>query len=430
MHKSLTIVCLLAVAIVVLGASGCEDRGSNFKPREVEKAAVGNHDHVFSHEFILQLGNKYQQVYLRSVNPGENFLWDKRLPYLILLSPEGEDQEFYLHHGLVQLVEDLLASGEIEPMYIVLWPSAPVLGTFFYAGHSYGAGLYDHALGTSLIEYLEALPYLASGDQSQRGIGGFGQGAYGAYRAAILNPGTFGSVSGVDGPLDFDGSDGQGGLIPLLDSVFVEQPWLTPANFRNDFYGAGVDSSGFDTAQARPISRLFTTGALAFTPHDQNLDSLILIHPYPDTMPTELRVTIDTNLRWTAGHILTTDSTALIDKVIAEDGHYFHFHLPFTPNHRPYNPIWNYWLAENLENRLSADGSELAGVDLWLGTSPDAKWGYHNMTMSWYNTLSSRGLDPQLYEYRGYEGLPARQYAYVYDALRQILIFHSHSFNK
>jgi len=201
------------------------------------------------------------------------------------------------------------------------------------------------------------------------------------------------------------------GLIDLMDSVFVEQPNLTQANFRWDF----------DSSSSNPVSRLFCGGGLAFTPHDQNLDSLITV----SSVQTPIEVTIDEDLRGTIPHILA-DSVTLIDSIITRDDKDLDFHIPFSFDSRPYSPIWDIWLEENLENLYT--GSELINTDVWIGTSPEAKWGYHEMTMSWVATM---GPDvATVYEYDGDDGRPATHNQYVYDLLRKMLKFHSESFSK
>ena len=75
-----------------------------------------------------------------------------------------------------------------------------------------------------------------------------------------------------------------------------------------------------------------------------------------------------------------------------------------------------------------AGAGALDGVNQWIATSPDAHYGFHEMTMSWVSTLQANGYAPEVYQYDGYDDKPAVGNEYVYDLIREMLIFHSQSF--
>jgi len=419
-HKIL-IVGLLALSVALIW--GCSDRSTEPDQLTYDASTFTHFTHQFYHELIVQVGNGHQLQPLMFYIPEVALDMNHPVPLLVLLAPEGEDEYFYIHHGLLGLYQEMLAKGEIEDMAIVTLPPdgiAPIFGGYFYAGHGLPAGKYDDIMGSKLWEFL-ALDRLRGAlvvdNPSKRGIGGVGMGAYGAFRTVLRNPGFWGSVSGADGPLDFDGADENSGLIALMDSVFVEQPNLTQANFRTEF----------DSSRSNPISRLFCGGSLTFSPHDQNLEDLVIeeVVQYPGQLP-QTRISLDEDLRGTAGYIIM-DSTTLVENVIKQDKRNMDFHLPFSFDKRPYRPIWDLWQENNLERLYT--GSQFANTDVWIGTSEDAKWGYHDMTMSWANTLGDNIVD-ELYQYSGTESRPATDNEYVYDLLREMLKFHSDSFNK
>lgn len=277
---------MAALVVLLMLAAGCTDRGSNpDRPDPAESGLEPGMHHVMSDAFIVQVGNRTSQlpftVYWPDVSyfiPGAG---SEEIPLLILLAPEGETKNFYIQHGLPGIADRLIADGEIDPMAIVMFENKSAFGGHFYAGNkSNGAGKWDRVFGEDLIPYLETRysTNIYKGDPGKRGIGGFGQGAYGAYRATIINDSLFGSVSGADGPLDFDGPNGDGGLIHLMDSVFVEQPNLTAETFRRS------PPVGFDTSSTRyPISQMFAGGAMAFSPMYFNLDSFITYSVSVDT---------------------------------------------------------------------------------------------------------------------------------------------------
>ncbi|MEA3296965.1 MAG: hypothetical protein U9R56_03795, partial [candidate division Zixibacteria bacterium] len=342
----------------------------------------------------------------------------KNVPLLILLPPQGADRYFYFNHGLKKLADEMISTGEIEPMLITCISNDRVFGGYFYAGDSYGAGLYDSLIGDALIEYMyNAYEPMLLKDSPIQGISGVGMGAYGAFRAALIHPGVFTSVSGVDGPLDFDGGEGYGnGLIDLMDTVFTkEQTGLNAGNF----------TSTFDSSLIYPVSRLFIGGSIAFSPHDTLVTVDVIKRRDVNTGLEYNTITIEDSSRYTL-----EDTATLITHIISEDAYNFDFHLPFNYTERPYDSIWvQYWLPNNLENLLT-NSNGLNNVDIWIGTSQDAWRGYHNQTMSWLNTLQNDPSisEPTSYEYTGYSGNPATNQQYVYDLLREILVFHSNSF--
>jgi hypothetical protein len=413
---------LISVILIlsVMLALGCSDRATETgETTELERGVFTHHQHVFFDELKLQVRNSESFAPYQHYLPEITWRGDHPVPLLVLLAPEGGDEYFYVHHGLGELASEMIDNDEIEPMVIVTLASEAneVFGGFFYAGDQLPGGKYDDIFASKLLAHLvTVLPAQIVDDPSKHGIGGIGMGAYGAFRAALLNPGDWGSVSAVDGPLDFDGVDGTSGLISLMDSVFVEQPTLTQANFRWEF----------DSSSSNPISRLFCGAALAFTPHDQDLDSLIIEEIYTNQGESvqRKRLSLD-SLRGTIYHIIS-DSTTLIDSIITLESNDLDFHIPFSYDSRPYDPIWDIWMVENLENLYT--GSELINTDVWIGTSPEAKWGYHDMTMSWVTTLGST-VD-SVYEYEGYDGSPATNHQYVYNLLREMLLFHDASFRK
>ena len=437
------IIPLIALALVV--AFGCSDRGTNSGNLSIVPGNPSPDQHSFYHSFAMQVGNPFQLLYADIYIPeSASYLFGGTggdpVPLLILLPPQGGNQYYYRNHGLYEVADRLAAEGKIGTMVILTINNDPIFGGNFYAGvghpefevidprhvpgsHRYidtlvghPAGLYDEVVGDSLIHWFRG-KYEASsptGDKGQCAIGGIGMGAYGAFRAAIMNPGTFSSVSGIDGPLDFDGADGSSGLIDLMNYVFdVEQPGITAANFRGQF----------DSSATLPVSRMFLGGALAFSPHDT-----LVRFEYNVINQFQTATSIDTLTRGKIGYIIT-DSTTLVDSIVTQDARNFDMHLPFSYTDRPYLPIWNtLWLPNNLENMASA--GELNGTDVWLGTSTDAQYGFHDMTMSWAATLEgTAGVNLTVREFDAYEGGgPAVGGRYLNELLGDMLVFHSNSF--
>jgi hypothetical protein len=419
------ITCVLGLFLILLIAfGGCDDRGRNLPPAvSVPENGVNPENHVFSTSqvedepnLLFQIRNPFGILFMETFIPRQSLGEPKPIPTLILLAPENGRDSYYFEHGLFQLAQEMIASGEIQPMMIVCVGNDQTFGGYFY-GNSYGAGFYDRVLGPEMVDYLSNFYPWFINSPDKMGIGGIGEGAYGAFRAAIQNPGIYGSITAADGPLDFDGPGGGGGLIPLIDSVRLnEQPNLDPQYFKNS--PTAPNNPGFDTASTNPISRMFVGGSIAFSPHDTNL-TYSLTFPNPSTISLTV-----------LSRDQISDSTTLMPNIIDQQNYNLHFHLPFDSTFTLYQPTWNRWLANDLErlHNASPTPQPLANVDIWLATTDQARWGFDDMTVSWMRTLRGLGYVVEDYPYEGYEGNPAEGGEYVYDLLRQMLLFHNEAF--
>lgn len=431
--RKLLVIFALALALTVLFAVGCSDRGTNSNG-EVEISEGGRllAINAFYDELMLQIRNEFQLVELAAYQPRVSYSSiyggsDQPVPLLILLPPQGADQYFYFNHGLQELADELIAKGEIQPMAIVSINNDPVFSGYFYAScnpqgpptdrdvvRNPAAGDYDAIVGRSLVDFIyNGYCTFAINEPAKRGIGGVGMGAYGAFRAAMLNPGVFTSVSGICGPMDFDGADGNGGFIDYFDDCIAEQ--VAHVNSTDPEYVFTLDD--FDTCYANPLTQMLCGGSMAFSPHDTLVN--VTVEPRVGNPPT---VTIDTR-------DVITDSTTLIDHIVLADDHYFHFHLPFDADGNVHSPIWtNCWVPNNLESIFGNNPAALDGVDIWLASSPEARFGFHEQTTSWISTLQNAGHAVSTATYSGYTGNPAVDHEYIYDMMKEMLIFHSQSF--
>ncbi|MCH9023965.1 MAG: hypothetical protein IH931_01405 [candidate division Zixibacteria bacterium] len=124
-------------------------------------------------------------------------------------------------------------------------------------------------------------------------------------------------------------------------------------------------------------------------------------------------------------------SPTLITGINASGSHRFDYLLPFTADGNADTLIWpNYWMTENLENLIDSSTNKLSGVNLWFATTTESKLNYYQQTQSWISTLTNPPYAYSVTEkkYLGVPGSPASEDQYVYDLLREMLIFHSNSF--
>jgi len=420
---------LSLVAALILGlAAGCTDRGTNVPDMSASGGEIG----IISHDFFREL---FLQIYRNASKAGPRVTFQIRMyvpegsippiqggqpkpvPLLMLLAPQDGNEWYFFNHGLKQLANQLIAEGSIQPMAIACISNDPTFGGYFYAGNSAPAGYYDYFIGGSLLDYLRLTePYLT--DSLPVGIGGVGMGGYGAFRAALMHKGAFSSISSTDGPLDFDGPAGNSGLMELFDDALMEQGLLDAQGWRTEF----------DSSTVWPLSRLFIGGAIAFSPHDTLIDTTG-VYIVIDSNRGKYKIDIPPSQRYTLD-----DSTTLITDVVNPDQFDFDFHFPFDSTGAAYPLIWNMWLDNNLETILTDSIGALDSVMMWFATTPEFSFGnYREQTLSWIQTLRNNGFDStqlQVKEYTGYPGNPATNDQYIYDLMRDMLIFHSKVFEQ
>jgi len=442
---------LLASALIVtlVMVYGCSDRGFNAAPDYVNDSGILEKDHVFYEEFKVQIRNQYQQLFMAAYIPKVQ-AWTippeyeppERMPVLILLPPHGGDEYYYFNHGLAQIANRLIEDGTIDPMMIVIPSNDKVFGGYWWSGGywapdtSYsGSGKYDDLVGGSLVDYLYDTMFTAWADTGAGflGIGGYGTGAYGAFRAAMLHPDRFGSVSGIDGPMDFDGGTYGTGLVSLFPQVLDEQGLLGDPAFAQEF----------DSLGEHRLSRLFIGGAEAFSPHDTLLVPVVqpvtreITCPIIDTVVDTISLSpFDTDTTIIQRRFQISDSTTLVDGIIGEgasNGFEQHFHLPFDGNGNTYAPIWSFWMRNNLDSLYLNEGGNVAlsNVPVWLAYSTDNDpVGFNLQTHNWADFLAGQGANVSVMPYSGYEGTPAIGDRFLNALISDMLIFHDKEFKK
>lgn len=424
------ILLMAALTMVLVMVPSCSDRGTNVGTKNLLEDGISGTspiNHVFYPELAVQIRNTpgflKMAVYVPTVALEPIYGGESRpVPLLILLPPQNGDENYFFNHGLAEVADELISNKLMQPMIIACITNDPVFGGYFFAGTSPGAGLYDDMIGDRLVSWLEYAYVSVISSPDKRGIGGVGMGGYGAFRAALLHPGTFTSISANDGPLDFDGADDNSGFEDYFIAALNEQGIV------------GQTFDALDSSRAWPYTSLFLGGSMAFSPYVENVTATaggeIIAVDFDDADSTTLVRDLVTN---SIRYIVNVDTLALdplvTDTTFNTTG--FYFHTPFNMDGTPYAPVWDsLWVPNNLENLLT-DPDQLAGVNMLFTISPEVTFcDYHQQTLSWINTLTGAGYNypVEVISYSGYEGHPATGDQYLYDMLKQILIFHSESF--
>lgn len=430
--KLYKIVSLIALSVLLL-VIGCTDRGVNYDKNSYElkqgTSFIVGGSHAFTPQLEFQISNKFQQLPMNAYLPKAAFAIEdggdyQPVPTLFLLPPQDGDDDFYFNHGLLKLADELISTGEIQPMNILCISNDKIFGGYFYAGSSPAAGSYDSLIGDELIRWAEEGGFFPTAirTKAKRGIGGFGMGAYGAFRAAMLHPDKFSSVSGVSGPMDFDGADGASGFMTLFDDVLNEQG-ITGLNLPNTF-------SYHDTWH---LSRLFISGGFAFSAQDTLFNYTdTIVQKFTGQVKEYYLLSSDTldPISFPSSNAISFPGDAVPPNAFQNDVNFaYRFHLPFDNVGAPVTNVWNRWLDNNLPTLFAANPNVFDEVNIWIANSSESTFGnYNEQTDSWVSILKAADVPVSEFNLIGYDGHPANRDQYVYDYLREMLIFHSESF--
>jgi putative tributyrin esterase len=113
----------------------------------------------------------------------------RRYPILYLLHGLGDNEEFLVHSGGMNLVEDLWEQHQLGEMLIV----TPTGGVSFYINSHDGKRRYEDFF---LQEFMPSVEnrYRAQAGRGSRGIAGISMGGYGALHIAFQHPQLFAAV--------------------------------------------------------------------------------------------------------------------------------------------------------------------------------------------------------------------------------------------
>jgi S-formylglutathione hydrolase FrmB len=113
----------------------------------------------------------------------------RHFPILYSLHGLGDNEQFFVHSGLWNLVEDLRERGELKDFLI----ATPDGGAGFYINSRDGKNRYEDFLLQEFFPFIEKR-YRVSPSRANRAISGVSMGGYGALHLAFRHPQLFVSV--------------------------------------------------------------------------------------------------------------------------------------------------------------------------------------------------------------------------------------------
>jgi S-formylglutathione hydrolase FrmB len=204
----------------------------------------------------------------------------RHFPVLYFLHGLGDNEQFFVHSGAWNLVDDMRDKGELKDFLI----ATPDGRSSFYINARDGRERYEDFLVQEFLPYIEQR-YRAAPGRANRAISGISMGGYGALHLAFHHPQLFSSVSAHSAalidklPTFLAGTTPNSPRSRLLGNVFGNPPdpsfWEQNnpiaiartgnlANLKIYFDCGDVDDFGFDSG-ATIIDKVLTSRRI---PHE------------------------------------------------------------------------------------------------------------------------------------------------------------------
>ena len=148
----------------------------------------------------------------------------KHFPILYSLHGLGDNEQFFVHSGAWNLVEDQREKGELKNFLI----ATPDGGAGFYINSKDGKNRYEDFLLQEFFPFIETR-YRAAPGRANRAISGVSMGGYGALHLAFRHPQLFGAVSAHSAALieklpGFLGASSSSPRVRVFGGVFGNPP--------------------------------------------------------------------------------------------------------------------------------------------------------------------------------------------------------------
>ena len=384
---------MVAVLLLGLALMSCSERSNPTDFPKINERGSGN-DGVYTQPRTFNTISQHagyeffqfsvsKNFYIKFYTPPAYQDFGAPLPILYLLHDFKGDENYYFDRMIHRIADSLIYEDEIEQFYIVSVDVSTPYGGSWYTNNDF-FGWFEDMIYDELISFIEdELPQLkVLKDRDSRAIGGFGMGGYGALKIAAKHPELYSSVSTSNCAGKFDGEGSMRGVDALIDNMLAEQGLSTPiANFEDAFDTTGMFSS-------KPYTLLFFSMAQAFSPH-----------PFDEEDPQY------------------TDSTTYLP--------FYGIDLPFDYNGNLYQPIWDKWVANDLDAILTAHAGDFDSIALYMEYGDADQFYFNEQAQAIMGICDDLGIEYDDDTYTGYEGYPATNQAFIYDRLVKILKFHS-----
>ena len=399
------------------------------------------------------LGDPFGRTLLVYLPPGyqEGVSKNHKYPVLVLLHGFKENGTSYDHYYRIKTIADqMISSGEIQPMVIVMPDgSGRFGGSFFtnsvYTDSSVFAGKYEDYITKELFDRI-----LYDYGTGFRGI---------TYKVTPRDSIIYTDSIVVDTTCKIDTL-----AVPecpaeslMFDStIYVTQRdttlYDTTVNisddtgfFRQNFGISGHGNGGYGALRiATDHPLIFGSVSVMSAPLD--FDSLLNLVPAflhrnkIDSLPERYRQ-IDLNnldslsslffamaVAFSPHNPSSTDYTTFFKLTPSGKG----VDLPFDSAGNTAIPVWNKWLEADLKARIlniASHDTSLNQLKIYIDCGDPGEFGFKDQALAFYNSLPAViRNNSSLQIYSGYPGYPALENSFIYDRLREVLKFHSDHF--
>jgi S-formylglutathione hydrolase FrmB len=379
------------------------DSGDTLRPIATDIDSIIEADTiVYSHQEVDSTGDTTTIIDSVHTFPPET-LWvygDTALgvyyPVLYLLHGYGGNHNYFKGlYDLADIMDELINSGQIDPMIVVTPNATNNLGGSFYtnspeiSGQSYAGRMQDF-ITDEVVRIIDSV-YNTIPTRQMRGISGHSMGGYGAIKLAMLRNDLFGSASSMSGPLTFWGTNPEsnlfGGILELLPFMFAENNFIPPDTVA--FYQ-------ITPAPTKRVTNMMFAMASAFSPHDPANSDMSYAHRFA-----------------------TTGFEGYVD-------------LPFDVNGNVAMPVWNLWMQNDVAAIFSGGASgvfDSTALYFDSGIEDDLAMNFHAQT---FDGLASLLGVAHTYEiYGSSEDLYAPDHTtMIAERIKKIARFHDQAFNQ
>ncbi len=444
---------VLLILISLLIFSACRVRKNPLKT-EIETGGIYETSIDTSASILGNLLNEpYGRTVLTYLPPGFGEDTSYSYPVLFLLHGFKEKGWFYTHFYNVKTIADqMISSGEIQPMIIVMPDGSGKFGGSFFAnsvtpdGKNF-AGKYEDYITQDLFnhvmydygQWMRGVRYLTTEMDSL------------VTRDSIVID-TIGCLIDTtieDCPADSLVLDTTEYLI--IDTVRWVDTTITlsddTAFFRKNFGISGHANGGYGALRIATDYPLFYGSASAMSATldfeafqdlipafldsngvDQNGNGYHQIDPDPATLDRLSSFFFAMAVAFSP-HDLTNNDTSYFFRLVASSQK-IGVDLPFDSLGNLVSTFWQRWMNNDLKTRISGiPENDLKNLKIYIDAGVEDELDFDQQAIAFYDALPATVKANTTFEfYSGYAGYPSLSNSFIYDRLRKVLKFHSDCF--
>ena len=447
--KQLIFLVLLSLLII----SGCSQRKN---PLKMEIGNGGLFENTFEFSSLENvLNDPVGRTLLVYLPPGyqEGIASNYKYPILFLLHGFKENGWSYQHfYNIKTIADEMISTGEIQPMMIVLPDGAGIFGGSFFNNSVYSngsnfGGKYEDYITQELFAKI-----LYNYGQSIRGIRYQEvekESSYVSVETTIISDTTClvptrpcpsdsidTVITHVYIDIDTIVVTWKDTSIKILDSVLFQQN-LGISGHGNGGYGAlriATDyplAFGSASAMSAPLN---FESLLDFIPAfmdsngvDANGHGYYQIDPDPNTLDRLSCLFFAMAVAFSPHN--PSDPTTTYFELLSDIG----VNLPFDSLGDPVSVIWQKWLLNDMKTRIAnlpSSDTLVKKLKFYIDCGDKDEFGFNEQAVVFYNALLGKvpASNITFETYSGYPGYPALNNSFIYDRLRKVLKFHSDCF--